>query len=687
MYVYFIIKLGNYLLIYYFQVNDLVARQVQNLKSGVVSKQQYSQELRSFALTLHYYSPKAYEYVRSTFNSCLPHPQTLKKWYANIGGEPGFTKESFLALKLKADSASHPLLATLVIDEMAIRRRVEWDGQKLHGYVDFGTGLNGDHLEEAKEVLVFLITAINNSFKVPVAFFLVDGVSGIQRSELVKQCIERVHEVGIKVVALTFDGCAANVSMARHLGCSFTNGNVKFEHPMTKEPIVVILDPCHMIKLLRNAFQTYKTFVDKDGKQVKWQYLIELNKIQEDERFHLSNKLRFRHINFQNQRMKVKLATQLFSSSVAEAMKFCRKDLQIDAFKESEATEKFIILINNIFDIFNSRNLHQYGFKKAINERNAAEIFDYLNIACEYLSHLSQEDGTLLTASSRKIGFLGFIGCAEALKHLYTSLIQEKIIIYLPFYKLSQDHLELLFGNIRAHGGSNNNPTARQFVAAYKKLLVHIELKNFGSGNCIELEHLSILNCSSAVERINKTTGLDLRNEDWIEDHTEEQEVGELLSNISEFSSQAIAHIAGYIARILIKKLNCDVCAGALVTRQINSLHKFIVAKDKGGLVYPSHDIIRICKVAEAVIRSMDGRVFKKEVIIMKILRKFVGEKLFENIHFHQIRQFPTSNHISDLIKAISERYVNVRLHHLLKLNIKLTKRQLLNKYVLFQGH
>ncbi|KAF9797322.1 hypothetical protein SFRURICE_006304 [Spodoptera frugiperda] len=66
------------------------------------------------------------------------------------------------------------------------------------------------------------------------------------------------------------------------------------------------------------------------------------------------------------------------------------------------------------------------------------------------------------------------------------------------------------------------------------------------------------------------------------EDITEEQEVGELLKNITEYSSQVIAHIAGQA--------------------RINPSHKFIMAKDKGGLVYPSSDIIKICKMAEIVI-------------------------------------------------------------------------------------
>ena len=59
----------------------------------------YSQSLRAFALTLNFYSPKAYEYVRKTFCNCLPHAKTLQKWYQNVSGEPGFSQEVCEALK------------------------------------------------------------------------------------------------------------------------------------------------------------------------------------------------------------------------------------------------------------------------------------------------------------------------------------------------------------------------------------------------------------------------------------------------------------------------------------------------------------------------------------------------------------------------------------------------------------
>ncbi|KAF2890196.1 hypothetical protein ILUMI_15977, partial [Ignelater luminosus] len=48
-----------------------------------------------------------------------------------------------------------------------------------------------------------------------------------------------------------------------------------------------------------------------------------------------------------------------------------------------------------------------------------------------------------------------------------------------------------------------------QFKAAFKKLLIHTEIRDSGTGNCIPLEYVSILHCSSspstttAVEIIN----------------------------------------------------------------------------------------------------------------------------------------------------------------------------------------
>ena len=60
-----------------------------------VRNQAYTDIIRSFAMTLHFYSAKAYSFVRSSFRAALPHPSTLRKWCTTVNGQPGFTGEAF----------------------------------------------------------------------------------------------------------------------------------------------------------------------------------------------------------------------------------------------------------------------------------------------------------------------------------------------------------------------------------------------------------------------------------------------------------------------------------------------------------------------------------------------------------------------------------------------------------------
>ena len=81
-----------------------------------------------------------------------------------------------------------------MIVEMAISTHAEWDGQKYCGFVDLGTGIDdNDSLPLAKDALVFMVGSVNSTWKVPCAYFLVDGLSGIEHANLIK--ISRLQHV------------------------------------------------------------------------------------------------------------------------------------------------------------------------------------------------------------------------------------------------------------------------------------------------------------------------------------------------------------------------------------------------------------------------------------------------------------------------------------------------------------
>lgn len=86
-------------------------------------------ELQSFAVSLHFYSPKAYEYVRKTFMKILPHQSTIRSWYTNVHGYPGICKPALQFLKEKTEKAREKneiILCSLIMDDISIRKKVEW---------------------------------------------------------------------------------------------------------------------------------------------------------------------------------------------------------------------------------------------------------------------------------------------------------------------------------------------------------------------------------------------------------------------------------------------------------------------------------------------------------------------------------------------------------------------------------
>ena len=107
--------------------------------------------------------------------------------------------------------------------------------------------------------------------------------------------------------------------------------------------------------------------------------------------------------------MKVNLAAQTMSSSVADAVEFCSTHLQMPQFKGSEATVRFIRILDRLFDILNSRNPFEKGYKSPMRKTNKT-IWEPFFLECEcYILQLKDTDGSLLVTSWRKTGFIGFL--------------------------------------------------------------------------------------------------------------------------------------------------------------------------------------------------------------------------------------------------------------------------------------
>ena len=86
----------------------------------------YSKLIKQFAVTLHFYSPKAYKYVRKILH--LPCQASIRSWAAAINCEPGFLTDVIQHLQTTLDEDDKDCI--LIVDEMSIKKEVVWDKKK-----------------------------------------------------------------------------------------------------------------------------------------------------------------------------------------------------------------------------------------------------------------------------------------------------------------------------------------------------------------------------------------------------------------------------------------------------------------------------------------------------------------------------------------------------------------------------
>ena len=246
----------------------------ENLKCQP-SGRRYSDEIKEFALTLHFYSPKAYKYVRSIVP--LPNPSLVKKWSASFKCAPGFIEDAFTSLSNEIAASNNSRDCCLVIDAMSIRKQTLWNPEedKYSGFTDLGDTIPNRQSEKlASEALVFLLVGTRSHWKCPIGYFLVDKINAKDQATLVTQSLEKAAKAGLKVWSVTADGTAVNLHTFEILGCNFKGTydemQSSFIHPTTGEDVFAILDPCHMLKLARNALAQLGSFMDGEGNIIKW---------------------------------------------------------------------------------------------------------------------------------------------------------------------------------------------------------------------------------------------------------------------------------------------------------------------------------------------------------------------------------------------------------------------------------
>ena len=315
----------------------------------------------------------------------------------------------------------------------------------------------------------------------------------------------------------------------------------------------------------------------------------------------------------------------------------------------------------------------------------------------------------------RKTAFIGFLCAIQSTEAIFDTYVRgDTTLKYLLTYKLSQDHLELFFAAVRSSCGSNNNPTARQYSAAYKRLLMRHEVQAV-TGNCKALDNTHILFVTSNTVPRKNERDLDTYDVSLVRQYdlvprkplAVHHDYADLCNGhtLSVFKEFIAAYIAGYVVRMVTRSLACKACTVALTDAtechsecmNYGKLH-FFDWKNKGGLTMPSLSTIRVCESTERCLqRSLaanDGMLPQVPgnlvaTIQAVVLTESCEKKVFESLQKHMFDTPADNNHVFTLIKLIAHSYCKIKTPRIGQKNHEkmtgLKVRKQLSKLVLFK--
>ncbi|XP_027866528.1 uncharacterized protein LOC114161773 [Xiphophorus couchianus] len=263
---------------------------------------------------------------------------------------------------------------------------------------------------------------------------------------------------------------------------------------------------------------------------------------------------------------------------------------------------------------------------------------------------------------------------------------------YVLTYRFSQDHLELLFNSIRASGGWNNNPSACQFQAIFRRLMVRCGVTPSETGNVAAQDNTVSL---SAVEMSSPESNEEhpcpfARISAILDDHSY------LPTKFGGLVENALVYISGFVVRQILRKLTCDPCRVSLIQdatpSSFDENYHLLTLKNNGGLVIPSQGVVKVVRAAERVIRGASPNHPPKLSAVTYIVREDIGtEDVFQLGEHTQETQFGIDNHHSDLLSLVVSVFLKIRMHHIAKVTClglqKGNTRKKLCKTVLFQGY
>lgn len=580
-------------------VKTLVYMQIRHIPNSP-----WSIAEKKISISMFYKSAALYNFLLRKIHLNLPSISTLRTWIRVIDLKTGFNTTFLKKLRTRVDIMSNlEKQCVLLMDEISLKKSVEYDERLdvFEGFQDFAEE-GGRSTKEASHAIVFMARGLYHNWSVPLAYYLSSGsVIAKQLKICLERCFVEIEKLGLNINALVCDQGSNNRSVYSMFGVSHEKPYIIFN----EKKIFALYDPPHLIKNVRNALMKRDILIG--GENVSWRDIKETHEI--DARNSLSRtllKITENHVNPNAfQKMKVKLATQIFSRTFYSTMMTVIATGELRS-KSATSTAKFVLKMNDLFDCLNSQgNFEVQYLRRPLSEKNTTAI-QTLKESINYIKSWNVEKNIPYCFNGLKQTINGLLLLWDETKESNPYLITSR---------LNQDPIENLFSKIRQRRGYDPNPSARYFRFGLQSVMTGCLEKYTDSSNCEDDNdvYISVMERSDCAE-VKPSDMVD--REDMITSSVDSDNNSELyeedfIEHRSTLESNSVAYFAGYLMKKFSSQYKCENCEKEFLSESIDKLGDdgtYISIKNyndgKIHLRIPSTDFCQLIRKALSIIEK-----------------------------------------------------------------------------------
>ena len=461
------------------------------------------------------------------------------------------------------------------------------------------------------------------------------------------ELVQKIQSIRLIPLVAVCDFGPTNRSLLKDLKISAENS--VFIHDSLNQPLFFFADFPHMLKLLRNHLldqglflpngyylskTLFKKFLDLDTGELKLCHKISESQL----------------LVKGSERQNVRKAAQLFSNSVASFI--------FEFLPSEKEGGNFILLINNLFDLFNSTSEKNYltPFNNAFC--GSQDQINLLLSASEHIKNIRvgkiRGEDPIKSRTSLLPFQQGLIQSINSLIGLYKYVSENFEIRYILTYKITQDSLENFFAQMRSIGHSYDHPTPLEFIYRFRILIF---MKNFST---IQFSK----NCEK--ERIEEkyiTYEIGKEIPPFLQEKKDFQ-------NPQNIRNNALFYLAGYVAKKCKKYSNCSYAFGGYASHDSHSesspFSKWVCLISKGRLCLPSDLFWNQIQSLESEFseffpkKNLSGSSelvpsisFKHPQISIQLVKCFIRSRLYFKLRVLN-RKHPVRKNLRKLAKFVS---------------------------------